>query len=115
VSPRWRYPPEVDRRSFEAQAANLLGALAIGLADRGAMNPVKRSNDRCGCPDTSHAGVLDPGLRSEDLRQLLGISQSGAARLVSTLLAAGLVLRESSERDRRVIKLRPSELHRPAD
>jgi len=110
VSPRWRYPPEVDRRSFEAQAANLLGALAIGLADRIEDAIVGSIGASASVVAALHWIHRAPGLRSEDLRQLLGISQSGAARLVSTLLAAGLVLRESSERDRRVIKLRTSEL-----
>jgi DNA-binding MarR family transcriptional regulator len=87
-----------------------LGAFAIGLADRieGAIA------EGVGASPSGVAALhwvyRAPGLRSEDLRRLLGISQSGAARLVSTLLAAGLVLQEPSQRDLRVMKLRTSDL-----
>src|SRR5262249_46527197 len=110
MSPRWRNPPEAQRQSDESRAANLLGTLALGLADRIEEAVAESLGTSTPAVAALHWIQREPGLRSEDLRQLLGMSQSSSARLVSMLLTSGLVLKERSRRDLRVMKLRLSDL-----
>jgi DNA-binding MarR family transcriptional regulator len=51
-----------------------------------------------------------PRLRIEDLRELLGMSHPGAVRLVSGLIADGLVVRERHRKDRRAVSVRTTEV-----
>ncbi len=110
MSPRSLRDPEVEPTNLEARAANLLGALAVGLAER-IETAMQRSVD---CSVSGVAALQwihrGPGLRNEELSQLLGMSQSSAFRLVSMLVAGGLVLREADPRDGRAMRLRTSEV-----
>jgi MarR family transcriptional regulator, negative regulator of the multidrug operon emrRAB len=110
MSPRSLRDPDVEPTNLQLRAANLLGALAVGLVD--AMNgAVQRSLE---CSEAGVAALLwihrAPGLRNEELSDLLGMCPSSAGRLVSRLVAEGLVLREADPGDGRAIRLRTSEL-----
>ncbi len=66
------------------------------------------------CSESGVAALLwihrAPGLRNEELSELLGMSESTVVRLVSRLVGRGLVQREADPRDGRAIRLRTSEL-----
>lgn len=86
------------------RAANLLGAVALAVADR---------IEHAGRAVLKHAGetpaalvVIGYGLgpSNDRLRQILGLSHPGAVRLIDRLVADGLVERREG-RDRRAIAL----------
>ena len=110
MSPRSLRDPDVEPPNLEARAANLLGALAVGLADR--IETAMQRSVGCSVPGVAALQWIHraPGLRNEELSQLLGMSQSSAFRLVSMLVTDGLVLREADPRDGRATRLRTSEV-----
>jgi len=102
--------PEADVPSLQVRATDLLGALAVGLAD--AIEGAMRRSLACSGPRVAALQWVHraPGLRNEELSRLLGMSQSSSFRLVSMLLGEGLVVREPDPRDGRATRLRTSEL-----
>jgi MarR family transcriptional regulator, negative regulator of the multidrug operon emrRAB len=87
-----------------ARTVNLLGALALGLAD--AVEAVARDQAREGGPAGAAlcAVAHEPGLSIEQLRRALGLSHPGAVRLIDRLAAEGAVERRAS-RDKRTVAL----------
>src|SRR5260221_11243668 len=83
----------------------MLGALALALADR----IPTRAEARSSLPDSA-AGALvvianPPGEHIDAIRRTLGLTHSGAVRLIDGLEAGGLVERRRSDRDARAIAL----------
>jgi MarR family transcriptional repressor of emrRAB len=77
-----------------ARAANLLGALAIGVTDR-----VQRETEAAAGHSGGRAAALAnlaqwPGDTIEELRHMLGLTHSATVRVVDGLVADGLVERE---------------------
>lgn len=90
---------------IEDRLINLLGAQALALADRlGAASAPSALVHLCAYPGAS------PGA----LRAVLGITDSGATRLVDRLVAAGLVERRTAGGDGRSIAVHPTEAGRAA-
>lgn len=87
-----------------ARTTNLLGALALGLAD--AVDAVARDQAREGGPAGAALCVVahEPGLSIEQLRRALGLSHPGAVRLIDRLAAEGSVERRAT-RDKRAVAL----------
>lgn len=92
---------------MNARTANLLGVVALAVADR-----IEAATREV----LSHAGetpaalvVIGYGLgpSNDELRRILGLSHPGAVRLVDRLVADGLVERRQG-RDRRAIALYPT-------
>jgi DNA-binding MarR family transcriptional regulator len=106
---RW-FLEEEDLPLPQDRAANLLGALAVGLNDR-ILAALEASLE---LPANSIAVLLavdaEPGLSIEEIRAPLGLAQTTAARLVAGLVSQGLVLRELHRGDARSLSLRTSEL-----
>jgi DNA-binding MarR family transcriptional regulator len=77
---------------------NLLGALAVGLADRIAA----ATEETLGESATAVAALVTiaqfPGFSIEQVRHALGLSHSATVRVVDRLTARGLVAREAAER-----------------
>ena len=95
-------------RAMLDRTANLLGALALAVADR--IEAVAREVlSRAG--ETPAALVVigyNTGPSNEQLRRILGLSHPGSVRLVDRLVADGLVER-CEGRDRRAIALHLTE------
>ncbi len=108
---RW-FLEEEDLPSQQDRAANLLGALAVGLNDR-ILAALEASLE---LPANSVAVLFAvdaaPGLSIEEVRAPLGLTQTTAARLVGGLVSRGLMLREVHRGDARYVSLRTSELGR---
>lgn len=108
---RW-FLEEEDLPSPQDRAANLLGALAVGLNDR-ILAALEASLE---LPANSVAVLFAvdarPGLSIEEIRAPLGLTQTTAARLVAGLVSQGLMLREVHRGDARSVSLRTSELGR---
>jgi MarR family transcriptional regulator, negative regulator of the multidrug operon emrRAB len=88
-----------------ARTLNMLGALALALADRIATAAEAMSNLH---PSTASALVVivnHPGESIDAIRRALGLTHSGAVRLIDGLEAVGLVERRRSPRDGRAIAL----------
>jgi MarR family transcriptional repressor of emrRAB len=76
-----------------ARAANLLGALAIGVADR-----LERATEAVAGRSGSRAAALVnlaqwPGDTIEELRHMVGLTHSATVRVVDGLVADGLIQR----------------------
>lgn len=110
MSPRWLRDETEDRPSPEARAANLLGALAIGLADRIESAIAESVGSSVAAVAALQWIHREPGLRNEELSRLIGLSHSRTVRVVAELVAEGSILRETDPRDARAIRLRTSEL-----
>jgi DNA-binding MarR family transcriptional regulator len=86
------------------RTTNLLGALALGLAD--AVQAVARDQAHEG----GRAGAAlcaiahEPGLSIEQLRGAVGLSHPGAVRLIDRLAAEGAIERRAA-RDKRAVAL----------
>ncbi|MGZ6139093.1 MAG: MarR family winged helix-turn-helix transcriptional regulator [Myxococcaceae bacterium] len=108
---RW-FLEEEDLPSPQDRAANLLGALAVGLNDR-ILVALEASLE---LPANSIAVLFAvdsrPGMSIEEIRAPLGLTQTTAARLVAGLVSRGLMLREVHRGDVRSVSLRTSELGR---
>lgn len=90
----------------DARLANLLAAAALGLTDRlHELGPQVAEVDAAAA--TALVALVDfaPGGSMRQLSQILGLTHSGAVRLVDRLAAAGLVRREPGpdERSRAVV------------
>lgn len=87
-----------------ARTTNLLGALALGLAD--AVDAIARRQAREGGPAGAALSAIahEPGLSIEQLRQALGLSHPGAVRLIDRLAGEGSVERRAG-RDKRAVAL----------
>lgn len=95
-----------------AAARAVDGASALGQSFKHAMAAVRRLRGR---ETRLHGGLSDaqytllfslrdvPELPSRDLAELAGLSPATAAEMLEGLAAAGLVHRERSEHDRRVV------------
>jgi DNA-binding MarR family transcriptional regulator len=83
----------------------MLGALALALADRIAT----RAEDASSLHDSAASALVvivnHPGEHIDVLRRTLGLTHSGAVRLIDGLEVAGLVKRRRSDRDARAIAL----------
>ena len=87
-----------------ARTTNLLGALALGLAD--AVVAVARREVQEGGPSGAALCAIahEPGLSIERLRRALALSHPGAVRLIDRLAAEGMIERRPA-RDRRAVAL----------
>ena len=93
------------RDETNTRTLNMLGALALALADRIAAGAQAASNLHDSGASalvliTNHAGESFGAIR-----HALGLTHSGAVRLVDTLEAAGLVERRQSDSDARAVTL----------
>lgn len=87
------------------RAANLLGAAVLGLHDE-LRAAVKRRTGHAGeAPAAIVALGHQPGLSNDGLSRLLGLTHTGAVRLVDRLVADGLVERRAAPRDKRGVAL----------
>jgi DNA-binding MarR family transcriptional regulator len=85
--------------------ANLLGAFALGVADRIRSAALEQSSLG---GETAAAIVVirhAPGLSIDQLGRVLGLSHAGTVRLVDRLAAAGLAVRSAAAHDRRAVAL----------
>jgi len=108
--PRRWFPDEEDTPSSRERAANLLGALAVGLSDR--LEEVMATSTGSSASGAAALQTLSqvPGLRLDALRFTLALSQEAVTRLVARLVKEGLVLKTEDPRDRRAVMLRASAL-----
>ncbi len=87
------------RSPSEAHLANILGALAIAVADR--LDDDARQHDQTGLEQATLTVVaLVPGMSQQDLQRRLGLSQPGTTRLIDRLVARGLLTRDSGPDER---------------
>ena len=91
---------------MDARSDNVVGALALALAD--AMLRDAQAQAPEPGPAAAALALLghDPGMPIDRLHRSLGLSHSGAVRLVDRLVGDGLVVREQSQLDRRAVALR---------
>lgn len=104
-----RYTGAMQASTPDLRLANLLAAAALGLADRvHELGPEVASVDPAAA--TALVALLDFSPAGSVLRlsQVLGLTHSGAVRLVDRLAASGLVRRESGpdQRSRAVVLTR---------
>ena len=89
----------------DSRTLNMLGALALALADRIAM----RAEAVSGLHDSAASALVvitnHPGEHIEAIRRALGLTHSGAVRLIDGLETARLVERCPSDSDARAIAL----------
>lgn len=83
---------------------NVIGAMALALAD------VVRVGTRGHAPKNITAAAItlvghDPGLSIQELSNALELSRSGAVRLVDRMVADGIVRRDKSPEDNRMVTL----------
>lgn len=88
-----------------ARTLNMLGALAISLADRIAAGAQAASNLHDSAASALVLITNHPGESFDTVLHTLGLTHSGAVRLVDRLEAAGLVERRRSENDARAVVL----------
>jgi DNA-binding MarR family transcriptional regulator len=86
----------------------MLGALALTLADRIATRAEAASSLHASATSALVVIANHPGEPIDAIRRTLGLTHSGAMRLVDGLEAAGLVERRRSDRDARAIALWPT-------
>ena len=87
----------------------MLGALALGITDRLSSAIETSAGSSLSAAAAIQCIDQEPGVRVEALRVPLGLSHGAATRIVATLVAQGLVLREQDRRDGRAVRLRSSE------
>ncbi|WP_438704317.1 MarR family winged helix-turn-helix transcriptional regulator [Tabrizicola sp.] len=87
---------------------NMLGALALALADRIGASAEATSGLHVTAASALVVITNHPGEPVDAIRRALGLTHSGAVRLVDGLEAAGLVERRRSDRDGRAIALWPT-------
>jgi MarR family transcriptional repressor of emrRAB len=88
-----------------SRLANLLGALAIGIADR--IRHAVAEQTSLGGEAAAALIVLghEPGLSVDQLGKVLKLSHPGTVRVVDRLVAAGLAERQPAASDRRALAL----------
>src|SRR5260221_8037092 len=84
---------------------NMLGALALALADRIATRAEAASSLHDSAASALVVIANHPGEHIDAIRRTLGLTHSGAVRLIDGLEAAELVERRRSDRDARAIAL----------
>ena len=91
--------------SSSARLANIVGAFGLAISDT-----VSAATDECGSEALPAVAISliagYPGLTVKDLARGLALTHSGAVRLVDRMVADGLVTREASTTDGRVVTLR---------
>lgn len=91
---------------MDSRSDNVVGALALALTD--AM--LREAQAQAPEPGPAAAALAllghDPGMPIDRLHRSLGLSHSGAVRLVDRLVRDGLVVREPSPLDGRAVALR---------
>jgi MarR family transcriptional regulator, negative regulator of the multidrug operon emrRAB len=85
--------------------ANLVGAMALVLIDDMRAAIEADSSMTAGVPSALTTMLAFPGKSLDALRKILGLTPSGAGRIVDRLVAAGLVERCTDSSDRRFISL----------
>jgi MarR family transcriptional repressor of emrRAB len=98
---------QVVKRGRDSRLANLLGAVSIGISD-GMYESTAMAAGLDGVASAALIALLDfmPGGSVRTLSQVVGLTHSGAVRVVDRLVADGLVSRGSSDDARsRSIKL----------
>ena len=97
-------PPVVDQRSV-----NLLGTLALAISTR-VIEAAREVTGRPTADTVALVGLAEvfPGASQDTLARALGLSQSGATRLVDRLVRDRLVTREPGP-DGRTVSLRTTE------
>jgi DNA-binding MarR family transcriptional regulator len=84
---------------------NIVGALALALSD----DLLRKVQDQAPEPGPAAAAIAllrhEPGMTIERLRRALGLSHSGAVRLVDRLVADDLAVRRPGPVDRRAVAL----------
>jgi MarR family transcriptional regulator, negative regulator of the multidrug operon emrRAB len=88
-----------------ARAANLLGAVALGIGDE-----IRAATERHAAEGGMAPAAIvfighAPGLAIEQLRYAVGLSHPGTVRLVDRLAAQGLLARRVSAADARAVAL----------
>ena len=91
-----------------AQTLNMLGAVALALADRIAACAQATSSLHDSAASALVVIANHPGEPVDAIRRTLGLTHSGAVRLVDGLEANGLVERRRSDSDARAIALWPT-------
>ena len=89
----------------DSRTVNMLGALALALADRIATCAEMASNLHNSAASALVVIANHPGEHIDTIRRTLGLTHSGAVRLVDGLVAQGLINRRKSDRDARAISL----------
>jgi DNA-binding MarR family transcriptional regulator len=93
----------------DAKLANIVGALALALSD----DLLRQVQDQAPEPGPAAAAIAllrhEPGMAIERLRRALGLSHSGAVRLVDRLVADALTVRRPGPTDRRAVALHLTE------
>jgi DNA-binding MarR family transcriptional regulator len=94
------------------RTANIVGALALAVVD----TLLREAQAKAPEPGPAAAAISllthEPGMSIDRLRRALGLSHPGAVRLVDRLVADGVVIRETSEHDRRAVALNLTEMGR---
>src|SRR5260221_6499966 len=88
-----------------SRTLNMLGALALALADRIATRAEAASSLHDSAASALVVIANHPGEHIDAIRRTLGLTHSGAVRLIDGLEAGGLVERRRSDRDARAIAL----------
>lgn len=92
-------------RMIDAKLENIVGALALALSD----DLLRQVQDQAPEPGPAAAAIAllrhEPGMTIERLRRALGLSHSGAVRLIDRLVADALVARHPGPTDRRAVAL----------
>ena len=91
--PRPLFPDLEEGPSRRDRAANLLGALALGITDRLSSAIETSAGSSLSAAAAIQCIDQEPGVRVEALRVPLGLSHGAATRIVAALVAQGLVLR----------------------
>lgn len=105
VNPHASYAGAVARTADESDQhlVNMLGALSLGVTD--AMR--EATEEVTGLTDAAPAAIIaiaetGPGTSIDDLRRMVGLTHSGAVRLVDRLVDAGYVERRAGRSGRSV-------------
>jgi len=88
------------------RVANLLGVLALAVADQMACAMTEAAAQGGGAPAALVQIADHPGLTIEELRRRVGLSHSTVVRLLDRLAARGLVRRDRNRQDARTAGLR---------
>lgn len=89
----------------QSRVTNLLGVLALGVADQIAEATTAIAGQGGGAPAALVQIAGHPGVTIEQLRHRLGLSHSTVVRLLDRLAARGLILRSRGQADARTAHL----------